>query len=83
MSVFALEFPEISHILVWPDIFPSFNKVAFIGVLAVIVTALIFFLAGRANAMVAPKGVRNVAEASVDFIQGDIVMQTIGRDGLG
>src|SRR4051794_39166336 len=33
--------------------------------------------------MVAPTGVRNVAESSVDFIQGDIVMQTIGPDGLG
>ena len=29
------------------------------------------------------KGVRNLAESSVDFIESDIVMQTIGRDGLG
>jgi F-type H+-transporting ATPase subunit a len=83
VSVFALDFPEISHILVWPDIFPSFNKVALIGVAAVIATVLIFALANRRNAMEAPRGVRNVAEASVDFIEGDIVMQTIGRDGLG
>ncbi len=33
--------------------------------------------------MVAPTGVRNVAEASVDFIEDGIVMQTMGRDGLG
>lgn len=83
MSVFALDFPEISHILVWPDIFPSFNKVALIGVASVVATVVIFMLAGRRNAMEAPTGVRNVAEASVDFIEGDIVMQTIGRDGLG
>jgi len=83
VSVFALDFPEISHILVWPDIFPTFNKVAAIGVAAVIATVVIFLLAGRRDAMEAPKGVRNVAEASVDFIEGDIVLQTIGRDGLG
>ncbi len=83
MSVFALDFPEISHILVWPDILPSFNKVALIGVFAVVATALIFFIAGRRNPMEAPKGVGNLAEASVDFIETDIVMQTIGRDGLG
>jgi F-type H+-transporting ATPase subunit a len=33
--------------------------------------------------MVAPTGVRNLAEAGVDFIEDQIVMQTIGRDGLG
>jgi F-type H+-transporting ATPase subunit a len=83
VSVFALEFPEISHILVWPDIFPSVNKVVIIGIFAVIATVLIFLLASRQDPMQAPTGVRNVAEASVEFIQDDIVMQTIGRDGLG
>jgi F-type H+-transporting ATPase subunit a len=82
VSVFALDFPEISHILVWPDIFPSFNKVALIGVLAVGLTVLLFLLANRHDPMVAPTGTRNVAEASVDFIEGDIVLQTIGPDGL-
>jgi F-type H+-transporting ATPase subunit a len=83
VSVFALEFPEISHLLVWPDIFPSFNKVALIGVVAVLATVIIFVLANRKDPMKAPTGVRNVAEVSVEFIEGDIVMQTIGRDGLG
>jgi len=85
--VFALEFPEISEVLVWPA-FPGleaigFNKIAFTCVLALILTALLFFLAGSRDASVAPKGVRNVAEAIVDFIQDGIVMQTMGRDGLG
>jgi F-type H+-transporting ATPase subunit a len=82
VSVFALDFPEISHILVWPDIFPSFNKVALIGVLAVGLTVLLFILANRHDPMVAPTGTRNVAEASVEFIEGDIGLQTIGPDGL-
>jgi F-type H+-transporting ATPase subunit a len=83
VSVFALEFPEISHILVWPDIFPTFNKIALISVVAVVATVAIFAIAGRRSAMEAPKGVRGVAEASIDFIEDGIVMQTIGRDGLG
>jgi F-type H+-transporting ATPase subunit a len=83
VSVLALDFPEISHLLVWPDIFPSFNKVALIGVVAVLATVIIFTLANRKDPMKAPTGVRNVAEVSVEFIEGDIVMQTIGRDGLG
>jgi len=83
VSVLALDFPEISHLLVWPDIFPTFNKVALIGVFSVVATVVIFLLANRKDPMVAPTGVRNVAEVSVDFIEDDIVMQTIGRDGLG
>jgi F-type H+-transporting ATPase subunit a len=80
--VLALDFPEISHILVWPDIVPGINKIGVITILAVAATALIFFLANRKDPMVAPTGVRNVAEASVDFIEDGIVMQTMGRDGL-
>lgn len=82
VNILGLEFPEISEVLVWPDIFPSFNKIAVISVLAVIATAAIFFFAGRRDPMVAPRGVRNVAEASIDFVEDGIVMQTMGRDGL-
>jgi F-type H+-transporting ATPase subunit a len=83
MNVFALEFPEISHILVWPDIFPSFNKIAVISVLALVVTAVIFIVAGNKDPMKAPTGTRNLAESSIDFIEDGIIMQTMGRDGLG
>jgi len=33
--------------------------------------------------MVAPKGMRNLAETGVEFIEDQIAMQTMGRDGLG
>jgi F-type H+-transporting ATPase subunit a len=33
--------------------------------------------------MKAPTGIRNMAEASIDFIEDGIVMQTMGREGLG
>ncbi len=79
----AFEFPPINAILRWDDFFPSFNKIALITVLSVVIASVLFLIAGRREAMKAPKGVRNVAETSVEFIENGIVMQTMGRDGLG
>jgi F-type H+-transporting ATPase subunit a len=81
--MFALEFPPINEVIRWRDLFPSFNKVALIACLAVLIGSVIYIIAARRDPMVAPTGVRNVAEAGVDFIEDQIVMQTIGRDGLG
>jgi F-type H+-transporting ATPase subunit a len=79
----SFSFPEINSILRWKDIFPTFNKIALIAVLAAIIGSVIFILAGRKDANLAPKGVRNLAESSVEFIENGIVMQTMGKDGLG
>jgi F-type H+-transporting ATPase subunit a len=78
-----LVFPPLSEILRWKDIFPSFNKIAVIAVLAAIITAVIFAMAGGGDAKVAPSGVKNFAESIVEFIQNSVIMQTMGRDGLG
>src|SRR3954451_7778811 len=79
----ALEFPPINEVIRWKDIFPTFNKIALIACLAALIGIVIFVIAARRNPMVAPTGVRNVAETGVEFIEDQIVMQTIGRDGLG
>jgi F-type H+-transporting ATPase subunit a len=42
----------------------------------------LLFVAGRQQSLV-PKGIQNVAEATVDFMQDNIILQTIGPDGLG
>jgi F-type H+-transporting ATPase subunit a len=82
--VYGLEFPEISHILVWPDFGPGgFNKIALIGVIATVLTFVLFTIAARGDNTVAPTGVRNVVESSVGFIQNGIIMQTMGPEGLG
>ncbi|MEY3656523.1 MAG: synthase subunit [Actinomycetota bacterium] len=79
----ALEFPEINEILVWKDLFPSFNKISLIAVLAVLISSGLFFLAGRkSDVNEAPKGSRNLAEIIVDFIEDGVIMQTMGKDGL-
>jgi F-type H+-transporting ATPase subunit a len=81
--MFALEFPPINEVIRWRELFPSFNKVGLIAVLAVLIGTMIYLIASRRDPMVAPTGVRNLAEVGVDFIEDQIVMQTIGRDGLG
>ena len=79
----GLEFPPINAILRWKDLFPTFNKIALIAVAAAFIGIMLFLLASRKNAMLAPTGSRNLAETSVDFIEDGIVMQTLGKSGLG
>jgi F-type H+-transporting ATPase subunit a len=81
--VFGLEFPPINEILRWQDVFPSFNKIAIIAVAAALISIVIFLLAGNADGSKAPRGVRNLAETIVEFIENQIVMPTMGRSGLG
>ncbi len=79
----ALEFPPINEILRWRDLFPTFNKVALISVAAALITIVIFIIASNQDGMKAPKGVRNLAESMVEFIENQIIMPTMGKDGLG
>lgn len=81
--MFGLEFPPINAILRWQDIFPTFNKIGLIAVLSALIGILIFWLASRHDNSSAPKGIRNFAESIIEFIENGIVMQTIGRQGLG
>ncbi|HQV57039.1 MAG TPA: F0F1 ATP synthase subunit A [Ilumatobacteraceae bacterium] len=79
----SFKFPLINSILRWKDLFPTFNKIALIAVAAALIGILVFLLAVRKDPKVAPKGVRNLAESTVEFIEEGIVMQTMGKDGLG
>ena len=80
--MFALEFPPINEILRWQDLFPTFNKIALIAVLSALIGIVVFLIAARQDAMAAPN-VRNLAEVTVEFIEDGVVMQTMGREGLG
>ena len=79
----SFEFPVINSILRWKDLVGSFNKIALIAVAAAVIGSLVFILAARKPANEAPRGVRNLAESTVEFIENGIVMQTMGKDGLG
>lgn len=79
----ALKFPEINQLLRWKDLFPGFNKIALIAILATVISIVLFILATRRPTTEAPKGARNFAEVIVEFIENGVIMQTMGKDGLG
>jgi F-type H+-transporting ATPase subunit a len=78
--IFGLEFPPIENIVEWPSVGAGFNKIALINVIALVGTAAIFFVAGRRKALV-PRGVQNLAEMSIEFIEKEIVEPGIGHGG--
>jgi F-type H+-transporting ATPase subunit a len=78
----GLEFPPINELLRWQDIFPTFNKIALIAVVAAFLGILLFLIASRRDPMVAPTGMRNLAEVTIEFIEESVVMQTLGKSGL-
>ena len=78
----ALTFPPINEILRWRDVFPGFNKIAIIVIAATLISSILFLVASRQPANQAPKGSRNLAEISVEFIENSVIMQTMGREGL-
>jgi F-type H+-transporting ATPase subunit a len=83
--ILGIEFPPISHVVEWPDLFLSgpfaVNKVVvFMWISAAIVFG-VMYAASRRQQLV-PTGVQNVGEATVDFVQEGIILQTIGHEGL-
>ncbi len=80
--MFALTFPPINEILRWRDVFPGFNKIAIIVIAATLISSILFLIACRQPADKAPKGSRNLAEVTVEFIENSVIMQTMGREGL-
>lgn len=82
----ALEFPPISHLIEWPNFGGAtgpfaVNKVVALMILSTIITLAIFLLAGSRGSLV-PTGVQNIAEMSIDFIRDQVVLQTMGEEGL-
>lgn len=85
-ALLGLEFPPISHLIRWPDIFFedtvfAINKTALIYFASVAIILVFFFTAGR-KAQLVPSGVQNIAESTVNFVRDGIIMQTIGPDGM-
>lgn len=86
MNLFALHFPPIGELLVWPgilfdDTIFELNKVGLIHLTATLLTFLLFWMAIR-NLSLVPRGFQTVAESSVQFVRESIVNQTIGPDGM-
>ena len=85
--IFGLEFPPIENLVEWPNWFGpkdswyGFNKIAFISLVAIVATTVLFLLGNRKRSLV-PKGAQNLVESSVAFIRDGIVLETMGPDGM-
>ncbi len=81
----ALEFPPINELVRWRDVWSpaGLNKVGIICVLAALISIGIFLIAARADGLKAPRGIRNLAEIIVEFVENQIIMPTMGKAGLG
>lgn len=82
--ILGLEFPPLTHIVQWPaflfeDTPFAINKVVVIYALAALFTILIFALGNQKKLV--PSGAQNLAEVSVDFIDDQIVLPTMGAEG--
>jgi F-type H+-transporting ATPase subunit a len=85
--ILGLDFPPISHVVEWPDIVFkgtafAINKVVLLMLLSAAIVFALFAVA-RSRRQEVPTGAQNVAESAIEFIEDQIVMQTIGTDGLG
>ena len=82
MILASLTFPQIGELVDWKHfLLPGFNKPVLIVLLSCIITLGFFIAAGRKRALV-PVGVQNAAEMLVDMITDQIVLQTIGDEGM-
>jgi F-type H+-transporting ATPase subunit a len=83
--ILGLEFPPVSHVVEWPTLFGGdvlgVNKVVLLMWISVALVFALFYFATREPKLV-PAGVQNVAESSVEFVEDQVVLQTIGPDGL-
>ena len=80
-----MEFPPLGHITDWPEFFDGnntwgINKVVLIYAFAAILTMLVFLLGNKKQLV--PTGAQNLAEMSVEFVEDQIVLPTMGTDGL-
>jgi F-type H+-transporting ATPase subunit a len=82
MVLAALKFPQIGELVDWKAFGPGgFNKTILEVIVACVLTMGVFILAGRKRSLV-PTGMQNLAEATIDFISDQIILQTIGEDGM-
>jgi F-type H+-transporting ATPase subunit a len=81
--IVGLEFPPLGHIVDWPEFAGGdygINKVILVYFFAVVLTMLIFILGNKKQLV--PTGAQNLAEMSVEFVEDQIVLPTIGTRGL-
>jgi len=85
----ALHFPPIGELVEWKGILfkgslLEVNKVVLLMWAAVAIICLMFLAAGRkaGSGNLVPRGVQSIVESSIEFVRNDIILQTMGPEGL-
>lgn len=78
----AVEVPPISQLTRWGAGPLGFNKTAAVYVFAALATMLLLYLGTREKRLVPAGFFQNTAESSIDFVKNQIVLQTMGADGI-
>jgi F-type H+-transporting ATPase subunit a len=85
----ALKFPPIGELVEWKGILfkgsvLEVNKVVLLMWAAVIIVMAMFWTAGRraSSGQLVPVGVQSIVEMGIDFVRNDIILQTMGPEGL-
>ena len=84
MSLLAVDVPPVSHLTIWESGPFGLNKTAGIYWFATFATILLFWLGTRKKSRLVPVGIlQNATESGVGFVRNQVIMQTMGPDGLG
>ena len=80
----AADFPSVENLVEWEIIFGegtffAFNKIGLISLLALLIPTVLFMLAKKD---LVPRGLQNVTEGAVEFVENQVIMPTIGPDGM-
>ncbi len=83
MAILGIDVPPISDVTIWGNGPGGFNKTAAIYIFAALATIVMFYLGTRRKDALVPAGIfQNTAESGVDFVRNQVIMQTMGADGM-
>ena len=82
--MFGFEYPSIENLVEWPsyfggDAFWALNKIGMISLLAMLIPTAMFLLSKKE---LVPRGLQNVVEGTVEFVENQVVLPAIGPEGL-
>jgi F-type H+-transporting ATPase subunit a len=84
MRLLAVDVPPLPDVTIWGSGPGGFNKTGAIYVFAALATMLVFFLGTRKKDELVPSGLmQNAAESGVGFVRSQVIMATMGPDGMG
>ena len=84
MSLLGVDVPPVSHVTIWGEGPLGLNKTAGIYLFALVATTLLFYFGTRKKDALVPSGLlQNTAESGIAFVRNQIIMQTMGPEGLG